>query len=107
MVDPDYTVTYNEKVKQLAEIAAKIDRYKNPEERKEAWRNYFITKEKYGDFKYVFASTIHKAQGSTYNSVYINIGSILSLIAHNEHDIAYRLLYVAVTRASKDIKILF
>lgn len=106
VVDPDYSVVYNEKIKQLAEIAAKIDRYKNPEERKKAWRNYFITKEKYGDFKYIFASTIHKAQGSTYNIAYINIESILSLIAHNEHDIAYRLLYVAVTRASKDIKIL-
>jgi nucleoside-triphosphatase THEP1 len=105
-VDPDDTVQYNEKIKELGQIANKLDKYKEPEKRKKAWRNYFITKEKYGDFKYVFANTIHKSQGSTYNQVYINIDSILSLINRNDKDIAYRLLYVAVTRASKDVILL-
>lgn len=106
MVDPDDTVIYNEKIKNLGNIAMGLDRDKEPEKRKKAWRNYFITKEKYGDFKYVFASTIHKSQGSTFNKSYINIGAVISLINRNDEDIAYRLLYVALTRASKDVVIL-
>jgi len=102
-VDADYTIQYNEKLKELGAKANKIDRFKEPEARKKAWRNYFMTKEKYGDFKYVFASTIHKSQGSTYNTSYINLSALLSLVNRNDKNIAYRLLYVAVTRASKDV----
>lgn len=106
VVDPDFTIKYNEEIKKLGEKAASIDKYKDPEGRKKAWRNYFITKEKYADLKYIFASTIHKSQGSTYDISYINVASMASMINRNDQDMAYRLLYVAVTRASKDIKIL-
>jgi len=106
VVDPDYSIEYNKKIKELAQKANALDRYKELDKRKKAWRNYFMTKEKYGDFKYVFANTIHKSQGSTYNKSYINIGSVLSLINRNDKDIAYRLLYVAITRASKDVVLL-
>jgi len=106
VVDPDFTVQYNEEIKKLGEQAASIDKDKNPEERKKAWKTYFATKEKYADVKYIFASTIHKSQGSTYDTSYIDAASMASMINQNNKDMAYRLLYVAVTRASKDVKIL-
>lgn len=104
VIDPSYTVQYNEYVTQLANKARSI---KNDDLlRRKSWRHYFATKETYADMKYIFASTIHKSQGSTHNVVYIDMPSILSLVYREEFDIAYRLLYVAITRASKDIKIL-
>jgi len=106
VIDPDFTIAYNEKIKELGNMASKIDRFKDPEGRKKAWRIYFINKEKYANVKYIFASTIHKSQGSTYGTSYINAASMASMINRNDKDLAYRLLYVAVTRASKDIKIL-
>ncbi len=106
VVDPDFKMKYNNEIRNLGDKAASIDKYKDPEGRKKAWKNYFITKEKYADVKYIFASTIHKSQGSTYDTSYINAASMASMINRNDKDMAYRLLYVAVTRASKDIKIL-
>jgi ATP-dependent exoDNAse (exonuclease V) alpha subunit len=69
------------------------------------WENFFALKEFFADVKYTFASTIHKLQGSTYETVYID----LFALANNKYiemDQLYRLVYVAMTRASKDIKIL-
>ena len=58
---------------------------------------------KYTLIQYIFASTMHKLQGSTYEQCYINLFDL----AKNRMslDDKYRLIYVAITRASKDIKI--
>jgi len=103
IVDPDCAVQYNEKLQRMAKEASSIDKLRELEKRKRAWRAYFATKEKFRDFKYIYASTIHKSQGSTFDTVYIDTTVIASLINRYEHDMAYRLLYVAITRASKDI----
>ncbi len=72
---------------------------------KRFWKMYFDTKSKFADVQYIYASTIHKLQGSTYDTAYID----LSGIANNEmisNDFKYRLAYVAITRAKRNIKIL-
>ena len=58
----------------------------------------------FADVQYIYASTIHKLQGSTYETAYIDLFSLVnnSYMSMSEK---YRLVYVAVTRASKDIKI--
>ena len=69
------------------------------------WKMYFDVKSKFADVQYIYASTIHKLQGSTYDTAYID----LSNIANNEmisNDFKYRLAYVAITRAKRNIKIL-
>jgi len=104
VVDIDDKKKFNEYVQKIADKAIKIPKSKK-EERKKAWAHYFATKEKYADVKYIFATTIHKSQGSTYENVYINIASMRYLFSKDK-DLAYRLLYVAVTRASKDIRVL-
>jgi hypothetical protein len=105
VVDPDCNIQYRNYLKNLANLASQTPKY-DKELRKKRWRHYFVTKEKYADMKYIFASTIHKVQGSTYDTAYISASSMLSMINRGDLDMAFRLLYVAVTRASKDIKIL-
>lgn len=69
------------------------------------WKKYFRLKDAYANVQYIFASTIHKLQGSTYDTVYID----LSFINNNNisKDLLYRLIYVAITRARKNIKVLY
>jgi len=78
----------------------------NPPYHKEWWKRYFTLKEAFADVQYIFASTIHKLQGSTYNTVHIDLAS---LINNNRLpvELKYRLAYVAITRARKQIKILY
>lgn len=78
---------------------------KDYKKRKKMWENFFALKEFFADVKYTFASTIHKLQGSTYDTVYIDLFS-LSANTYIDRDQLYRLVYVAMTRAAKDIKIL-
>lgn len=105
VIDPSHKIAYNDYLIKIADEAKKISTL-DSEARKKKWRHYFATKETYADVKYIFASTIHKVQGSTYDTAYISVSSMASMINRNDHNMAYRLLYVAVTRASKEIKIL-
>ena len=102
IVDPQSVSVFNDKLTMIAKRARKEKDYKK---RKEMWKTFFELKEFFADVKHTFASTIHKLQGSTYETVYIDLFSL----ANNKYinfDQLYRLVYVAMTRASKDIKIL-
>jgi ATP-dependent exoDNAse (exonuclease V) alpha subunit len=102
IIDPDSTSIFNDKLKKIAKIARNEKYYEN---RKKMWKTFFEFKGYFADVKYTFASTIHKLQGSTYETVYIDLFNL----ANNKYinyDEIYRLVYVAITRASKDIKIL-
>jgi len=105
IVDPDSDIKYNQYLLKVSKEAKAVG-FKDIELRNKKWRHYFATKETYADVKYIFASTVHKVQGSTYDTAYISASSIINLINKGDEDMAYRLLYVAVTRASKDIRIL-
>ena len=76
---------------------------KDYQERSKKWKKFFDLKEVFVDVKYIYASTIHKLQGSTYETVYIDLREIEKM---SDKDMMYRLLYVAITRASKDVKVL-
>ena len=71
--------------------------------RTKKWKLFFIIKETFIDVKYIYASTIHKLQGSTYDTVYIDLREIENM---KDKDMMFRLLYVAITRASEHIKVL-
>eukprot|EP01129_Flabellula_baltica_P013265 TRINITY_DN6129_c0_g2_i1.p1 TRINITY_DN6129_c0_g2~~TRINITY_DN6129_c0_g2_i1.p1 ORF type:complete len:448 (-),score=43.89 TRINITY_DN6129_c0_g2_i1:64-1407(-) len=51
---------------------------------------------------YGYAITVHKSQGSTYNRVIIDINDIITK-SRDDHKLASRLLYTAVTRAASEI----
>lgn len=99
VVDPDYMKVFNDKLTAIANLAK---RARFPEN-KNMWKIFYQTRDMFANVQYVFASTMHKLQGSTYDECYINLFDL----AKNKMslDDKYRLIYVAITRASKDIKI--
>lgn len=64
------------------------------------WPEFFRLQECWLDLRPSFASTVHKAQGSTYDTVYINLSDITRCRVAS--DVA-RMLYVAITRAAKQV----
>ena len=100
VVNPDSESVFNQK---LQALATKAKRAKFPNNKK-LWKLYYETRNMFANVQYIHASTIHKLQGSTYDVSYIDIFSLV----HNHYmsdEEKYRLLYVAITRASQDIKI--
>jgi len=64
------------------------------------WKKFFEVKETWLDLRAVYASSVHKSQGSTYETVFIDLADIGK--NWNSTDVA-RLLYVSITRASKQV----
>lgn len=60
------------------------------------WAAMFQLKEKIPDFRSTDASTVHKAQGASFDTIFIDIADLLSC---SDIDTLLRLLYVAVSRA--------
>lgn len=100
VIDPQST----DRLKHILDLLAKKARIeKDYKERIEQWKFFYKIKELFVDVKYTYASTIHKLQGSTYETVYIDLTDIEKMY---DKDMMYRLLYVAITRASTTIKVL-
>ena len=102
VIDSDNIVIYNNLLLSYAN-RAKGARFPY---NKKYWRDYFKLKGAFAEVQYIFASTIHKLQGSTYDTAYIDLASLLDNKQLSD-DQKYRLAYVAVTRARKNIKILY
>lgn len=101
IVDFDSIPIWNEHLAKLKQWASES----STEKKKQAWRFYFSQRAKYAYVKYHYASTIHKLQGSTYSDVYFDYRSLVNNRSANM-DTIFRLIYVAITRASNSIKIL-
>ena len=54
---------------------------------------------------YKFASTVHKAQGSEFDAVFVDVNDIKKSILPNYYDTYARLMYVALSRAKKKVYI--
>jgi hypothetical protein len=67
---------------------------------KKSWQKYYQLKNNYPDLRPRDAATIHKGQGSTHDTVFIDMED---LSACRDPDTAARLLYVGATRARKRI----
>ena len=63
---------------------------------------YFCNQNKVVDLRPLFASTVHKAQGSTINTVYIDLDDFKAVSKYN-YPLFKKLLYVAVSRASDKV----
>ena len=55
---------------------------------------------------YKFASTVHKAQGSEFDAVFVDVNDIKKSILPNYYDTYARLMYVALSRAKKTVYII-
>lgn len=102
VVDPYSMEKFNDILNEYAYLAIVSPYPKNFD----WWERYFIIKDSFADVQYIFASTIHKLQGSTYETAYIDLKSLQN--AKNiQKDFLFRLVYVAITRAKNCVKILY
>ena len=103
VLDPISKTKYEKYLYTISESAKNAS---NGLEKSRLWKQYYQEKEKYQNIKYSYASTIHKLQGSTFEYCYIDMRELIKFSNYQEMDFIYRLMYVAVTRASKGIVIL-
>jgi len=68
--------------------------------RRHHWRLFYYLTENFPDLRPHDAATIHKAQGSTYDTVFIDLNDLSTC---RRSDVAARLLYVAFSRAKNRI----
>ena len=64
------------------------------------WENYFRVKDNFADLRPIYACTAHKSQGSTYDTVLVDLDDIGR---NNKNDEIARLMYVACTRAKHKV----
>jgi hypothetical protein len=64
------------------------------------WAKYFDVKDNWLDLRPAYASTVHKAQGSTYDTVFMDLADIGK--CNIASDVA-RMLYVGISRAAKQV----
>lgn len=106
IVDENSMAKYNEQLNMIMKVA----KSKKGDERKDAWKRYYGIVDQYCKVKHIYASTVHKTQGSTYPTVFVDLRGIIKLYndgAVTSKELAYRLTYVAITRASSDVHVLF
>ena len=100
VLEPSSVKVFNDKLKT---IVAAAKRATHPQ-KKELWVTFYAVRDMFADVQYVHSSTIHKLQGSTHEVAYIDLFS-LSDNRYMSDEEKYRLTYVSITRASKDIKV--
>lgn len=81
---------------------AQADKLANKYRKEKDWPAFFKIREEWADLRPVHASTVHKAQGSTYNEVFIDLSNIGK---NNKWREVARLVYVAITRARYKVHI--
>jgi exodeoxyribonuclease-5 len=91
VLHPASAVAYHKKVAALADYAKANRRL---------WKDYWAFRESFHSIRYGYAITAHRAQGSTYDKVYVNTADIL---ANRNRGEAFRCLYVACTRPRKQL----
>lgn len=67
---------------------------------RKAWKDYYMIKNGFMVLRTTYATTVHKSQGSTYDRVFIDLDSFN---ACRDKETLTRLLYVAVSRARKQV----
>ena len=83
---PEAKLAWDTEVSRRAE-AAKLERRK--------WKSFWEFKEAFHEVRYAYALTAHRAQGSTYNTAFVDYHDIL---CNQNRQEAFRCLYVACTR---------
>ena len=74
-------------------------------DRSRAWARYYALERAY-TMDYTYASTTHKSQGNEFNTVWIDKGDISRSIFRGNYNTYARLMYVALSRSIKNVKIL-
>ena len=73
------------------------------EEAKQRWKEYWSLREEFTLVRFAYAITAHRAQGSSINSIYVDVRDVL---ANPDPDEKLQCLYVACTRARTHLTVL-
>jgi len=73
--------------------------------RGKSWSKFYAMERAF-TMDYTFASTVHKSQGSEFDTVWIDKKDIQKSIFNNNYNTYARLMYVALSRAKKQVRIL-
>lgn len=79
---------YDQQLQELLEKAKKNNRF---------WSKYYDFKEMFANVDYNYAMTVHKAQGSTFHTTYLDVPDVMTCRSKRDKK---GLMYVGVTRAS-------
>ncbi len=101
VLDPESTSVYKDKLKELLDFAKTQKGYN----KSNAWKAYFKLMNRFGIIKYSYASTLHKLQGSTTESMYFDMRDLKRFYTRDKEGVL-RLIYVAITRPSLKLHIL-
>lgn len=93
-------IPYDDTLQRLLNHKANKAKSAKGGERKDLWKDFWETKNKFQNVRYGYAITAHRAQGSTYQTVYIDQADIM---ANQNKREALRCLYVAATRPTTKI----
>lgn len=85
------------KLRRILKTISDLALYGEPSQKKYHWIKFYQARDYFADISYGYAITAHKAQGSTYENVYVDVADILKNEKIVERN---RILYTAVTRAS-------
>lgn len=77
-------------------------RREKAEEDGSKWDRFFALKEQFAKVDYAYATTVHRAQGSTYDTVFVDYRDLQACRGEEQK----ALLYVAVTRPSRRLALL-
>lgn len=94
VIDPGSVSILNNILNDYVRIAKTSQYPKN----KQSWKMYFDLKNAFADVQYIYAATIHKLQGSTFDTIYIDLYKLVRDETIS-NDLKYRLVYVAITSA--------
>ena len=98
-VDQACLVEFNEKLSDIAKDAKKaVGATKTA-----LWQRYFELKSSFQSVSYTYAGTITRLQGGSYPYVFIDFNELVSMANFLSRDDLYRLLYVGLSRASKNV----
>lgn len=95
-----YPLDREEYINVVKQFAKEAKAESDPTKRKLLWRKYFYLKEYVADLRPNYATTVHKLQGTSLDTVIIDLNNLAT--CRSPIQLA-RLLYVAVTRARKKI----
>ena len=99
VIDRDYKLEFEEKLSDLAKQA----KVAQGVVKTALWERYFTLKNAFQDVIPRYSFSIYKSQGSTIKYVYIDINELDSLSRFLTPDELYRLLFVAISRASEKV----
>lgn len=94
-----YTMDYKVEVFQAANMNDVKEKLKH-HKRNQEWVDFYQVTEFFADLRSLYASTVHKAQGSTHSKTFIDLEDISR--CHKPNEVA-RMLYVATTRPTDQV----